>query len=106
MKNSPIRKKTVAIIDWLALPKVLQDKVADMERFGNDRHLKFYSEFAPKEISRGAVEEYFRDQIETNDYTGNFDDFVKDYGLEVEMWIIDQEVDLSDVSEILIKVCW
>lgn len=39
-------------------------------------------------------------------YNGNLDDFIRDYHLEFDVWVIKQNFDLGGVEKILIEVYW
>ena len=106
-------KSKVLIVQWTKLPKKIQDIVADRERFQNDCYLEHFSEFEPKDYIEGmkSVEDYWNDQKENNEYMEekskkSLQDFIEDYGLEMDVWFIEQNINWSDVDKILIEVCW
>jgi len=59
-----------------------------------------------------AIEEYYKDQKETNynfsKYVpcGTMEGFIKNYGLDFDIWFIKQNFDLEGVDRILVEVSW
>ena len=100
--------KKALIIDWSELPRDIRDTVSEWQGFHNDCFLPCRSEFEPKDYKKGlsAINEYYTDQMTTNGFNGSLDDFVKDYRLEFDMWIIKQGFDFDKVDMILIEVSW
>ena len=112
MAEKKYTKKNCLILEWLNLPRDLKDWIADRYdyKFRNDILMEMSSEFKPKELTLAAVQGYYKDQIARTDehatFQGTFEEFIEEYGLKLEMWLIEQKLDLSDVDQILIKVCW
>lgn len=107
------KKSTVLIIDWLKLPEYLQDIIREREMFHNDCYLEHHSEFEIKEYDKGMsiVEDYWEEQKKDNEYIDvkykeSLDNFIKGYGLELDVWLINQKIDWTDVEKILIEICW
>ncbi len=95
-----------------------QDIPEDMfkERFEhyihNDTYIKVFSEFNNGDygdnwhLTIGEIYGYWRDQQQNNNYEGTMDNFIIDYGLQFEMWLLEQEIDLRHIDLFLIKVSW
>lgn len=106
-KAFPSERKTCLFLEWVDMPKKIQDKVADWHQFGNDIILKMSSEFEPCDLKdMTAIEEYWQDQSKTNGFEGDLKKFIKEYGLEFEMWVVEQKFDLEGIDKILVEVCW
>ncbi len=110
-------KESVFIFEWTKLPKDMKEQIQERtgHRFNNDIFLKFHSEFEPdgeeqtdwsQSLTTEQLHQYHKDQVETNSYVGDLDQFVKDYGLEFEVWMLGQKIDLLGVTTVLIEVCW
>lgn len=108
-------REEVFIIDWLSLPKEWQDFVTDRldNRMTNGALLKWYTEFEPYDekdfqetLTMKQVEEYYKDQSDTNGFVGSLDDFIEDYGLEFEIWMIEQNYDLTGIKNVYFNVWW
>ncbi len=95
------------IIKRKTLPKDIQDEVHEWERFNNNGLVELYSELNG-EHHKGitAIEDYFKDQCETNNYRGDINAFINDYNLLIDKWLIDQKFDLTGVKKILIDCSW
>lgn len=108
-KMVPVRK-TVLILEYTSLPSDIAEVVADWSGFRNDvcLDMELRSEFNPADLANGVecIKEYWRDQKSTNSYKGAFEKFVKDYGLQFEMWLVEQKFDLDGIDQIFINVCW
>ena len=109
-----LKKQTVLVIEYTELPEEMKEIVRDDWRFRNDVSITHVSEMAPcgddetwgENLSREAIEEYHKGQVEENGYEGDFDKFLEDYGLAFDMWLLGQDIDLSDVRVIYIDICW
>ncbi len=108
-----MRKEVVVIFEWTKLPEEIKRVVADSLGFSNDCWVPVRSEFTPfgKEtwadsLTFKGIEEYYKDQCVTNLYNSTFNEFIKDYGLEFEVWLLAQDIDLTSIKNILIEVCW
>jgi len=102
----------VLIIDFLDLPREQQEEIQGFEAFGNDRVLNYTSEMAPTGnelwsdiLSHQAIESYWEDQSATNNYKGTLPEFIVDYGLTFDVWLLAQDFDLA-VTKILVQICW
>jgi len=109
-KASPHKKRNCLILEWRKLPEALKKDVADRERFGNDILLKMHSEFKPRELSEAALRSYYDGQVARTDeyatFRGSYEEFIEEYGLQMEVWLVEQGFDLADVDEVLINVSW
>lgn len=118
------RKLTVLEFDWIDLPLPIRNLVGEWYGFANDVILPFRSEFEPCEnddgsmerwsdtLTRASVHEYYEDQSTQKDWESkmSFQSFVKNYGLEFEMWLIQQveegKLDLTGIDQIQVRVSW
>jgi hypothetical protein len=109
------KRLNVLIIDWNNCPENVQEVIKGYHAFQNDCYLDFLSEFnyihsgetdLSKQLTRANIEEYWQDQKKINGFKGSFEEFVKEYGLQIEMWLLDQDLDLTGVEKILFKICW
>ena len=109
------KKKTVLVIEFTKLPKEIREFVKEAIdwRFHNDTLIEWNSEMSPmngktwdKSLSLNEIKEYHKDQVKTNGYEGDFDQFVVKYGLVFDMWLLDKKADLAGVEEIYIDICW
>lgn len=100
--------KKCLIVEWVDFPRNIKDIVADWHGFHNDCIVPLRSDFTAKDFREGmkCIENYWKDQSDNNDFKGTLQEFIKEYGLDFEIWFIKQKFDLTDVDEILIKVCW
>ena len=53
-----------------------------------------------------AIEEYYRDQKNSGNFSGSLDEFAASYGLTLEMYILKSGVSLEGVDKILIEISW
>lgn len=109
-------KKTL-IIDVMKGDQNIRDMFLDRyNSFCNDSYLPLHSELSPtgkekwgETLNYAAMENWYGDILEEEDYTVDdfpFDAFIREEGLQVEDWLLKQDVNLSDIDEILVKVCW
>lgn len=70
---------------------------------------KYWSEFNPsgKEdysdtFTQANLEKYWQDQTKNNNFKGTLEDFIRDYGLELDVWFINCGYDFSGVKEIIL----
>lgn len=112
-----IKKKTILEISIFILPTELCDLIKDQyENFlYSGTSFKLPSELNEKPLSENftmtSIEQYFRDQkksTRSNCLAKTLDEFIKEYGLEFEVWIIsyleEHDITLDDVDEIYISV--
>ena len=110
---------TTLVINYSECPEFVKEEVRRCESYQNGVGLTHISEFEPddqartwdKSLTREKVVAYFNQQRE--DLTcksDNLEDFVEEYGLEVEMWLIsleeDGHINLAGVELILFDVSW
>lgn len=81
------------IIEFTSLPENIQTEIEFWNNFGNDRYLAFYSEL---------------EQITLDNYNKFISDKDNEFEqpLTIEKFLIDSEIDLSDIDVILFHVCW
>lgn len=101
-------KTTCFIVEYTSLSKPLRERISDWCGFHNDCLLPMRSEFMAEDLCRGmaAVEEYWKDQQEAGLFQGDLAAFIKSYGLEFDVWLIEQKFDLEGVEKILVNVSW
>lgn len=109
------RREEIFIIDWISLPKDWQDFVAERleNRVGNGVMCRWYTELEPygeqdyqESMTMDSIKSYHKDQSETNGFKGSLDEFIDEYGLEFEVWMIEQKFDLAGIKNIYIDVYW
>ena len=85
------------------------------DNFANDVMAKWFSELEPlasgketwgESLTHEQLAAYHQDQIKTNNYKGDLQQFISDYRLEFEAWILEQNFDLSGVKTLLIEISW
>lgn len=83
----------VLIIEYNSLPENIRMEIGFWNNFGNNRYLHFYSEL---------------DQINLENYDKFLSDEDNKYenSLIIEKFLIDSEIDLSDIDAILFHVYW
>lgn len=96
------------IINYLEMPQPIKDVVAEWCGFGNDCLIPIRSEFDYdlKNYNQKGMEDYHKDQVETNGFKGDLKKFIKDYGLEFDQWFIEQNFNLKGVNRILVEISW
>lgn len=108
-------REEVFIIEWYTLPKEQRDYIFDMldHRIHNDVMIKWPTEFEPyaeesfqDTLTMDHITSYWKGQTETNEFKGNLDDFINEYGLKFDVWIIEQNFDLTGIKKIYIDICW
>lgn len=107
-------KAKVLLIEFIQMPRELQDVIVGWVGFSNDCLIPVRSEFSPiagedrwsSNLSRANLEEYWKQQ----NFEGTLEEFIVDYGLQVDYWLIQQveagKLDLEGIDDILINVCW
>lgn len=108
-------REEVFIIEWYTLPQEQKDLVHQNleDRFANGVFIEWPTEFNPYDedsfnetLTMDRIKKYWKDQCETNNYEGDLEAFIKEYGLEFDVWIIKQNFDLKGIKKILIEVDW
>lgn len=110
------RREEIFIVDWLSLPQEQQDYVTNMldGRMKNGALLEWHTELGPcgseksfkDTLTMEQIESYHKDQSETNGFIGDLDDFIDEYGLKFEIWMIEQNFDIEGIKKIYIDVYW
>jgi hypothetical protein len=102
--------KKCLFLNYTKLPPYIQYLVEQYPNFNNDSILNFLSEFDLKSLSDGtkSIEEYWNNELNDNPEckSETLEEFIKDYNLEFEEWIINQKFDLKNIDQILINVSW
>lgn len=109
-------REEVFIIEWTTLPKEQRDYIVYIldQRFANDILLKWPTEFEPfgdeksfqDTLTMEHITNYWNDQTTTNGFKGDLDVFIEEYGLKFDIWIIEQNFDLTGIKKIYIDICW
>lgn len=110
-------RETVIILVWLDLPKPIKTLVYEQyeKKFGNDLYIEHLSELSPSgdgetwKLTLAGEQQfraYYDDQCQTNNYKRSFDEFLEEYGLQIDWWLKDQPFDFTDVTHIFFKVSW
>jgi hypothetical protein len=101
-------KTTCFIIKFTKLPDHVKEVVKSWCGFHNDCLIPSRTEFEAEDYAEGmaAIEDYHKDQVDTNNYKGTLEKFIKDYGLEFDVWMIEQKFNLKGVKRILIDISW
>lgn len=108
------------IIKWVECPDSIREVVKGYEYFGNSRYLEVISEFDPEmsrvntwkeSLTQDRLEGYFKQQYEDGICgADNLEDFVDEYGLDIEVWLLtlveDGGLDLTGVQKILFEIDW
>jgi hypothetical protein len=101
------------MFNFLDLPKEHQEYFKARHSFRNDICLEFLSEFQPEEgetwenvLTEEGIVQYWKGQVEENNYKGDLEQFVIDYNLKFERWVITQNFDLKDIESIIVRICW
>ena len=72
---------------------------------------RYYSEFDPggkgredysKTFTQAHLEEYWQDQVNDNNYKGTLEEFINDYGLQLDVWFINSGYDFTGITQIII----
>lgn len=113
-----VSREQVLIIDYLDLPNFIRDELHKLESFRNDVMLPHISELsflyeddikAGEDLSRRIttyhIENYYKDQCETNNYKGSLAEFISDYGLTIDAWLISANIDLTGIHRVIFNVC-
>lgn len=107
-----IERQECLIIEYVSLPQEMKDFLSKREAFRNDIHLEHISELSPiggtwdKTCTIEEIKNYHKDQIDTNGYKGNLNEFISEYKLTFDKFLIDNNVDFTGIKTILIKICW
>lgn len=94
------KKKNVLIIEWISLPESIKDSMID--NIHNDSYIDFFSELEPKELTIEGLKQYQKNM----NISGSLNDFIHDQSLQIEKYIIDKNIDMSDVDQIIFHIEW
>jgi hypothetical protein len=74
---------------------------------GYNRYCSEFDPFGSTDYSHTFTQEYltkyWQDQTNNNNYKGTLEQFVKDYGLELDLWFINCGYDFTGVRIIIIE---
>lgn len=107
-----IYPQTVLVIGYTSLPEKCQERIRNWLGFSNDCLLPYSrrSEFGPTSLTQDSLEEYYNDQVRDNQFRGTLDEFIDEYGLVFDKYLIDElpklGIDPSEFEELYINVIW
>ena len=101
-------KKTFLVLEYGSLPKKMKLIIKEWCGFHNDCHLPLRSEFDLADFRKGMseIDNYRTEQIASGNFKGTLKQFIKEYGLDFEVWFIEQNFDLEGVDEVAVEVSW
>jgi len=109
----PFKREEVVIIQYTNCPEYVQDALRDCHQFHNDMYMPHISQLSPsgKEtwkdtLTSENIEQYWKDQCKNNDYKDDLQQFIKDYGLTIDVWLIETGYDFTGIKTILFDICW
>lgn len=78
----------------------------------NHGYNKYHSEFEPcssrenysHTLTQPQLEEYWQTQTTTNDFVGTLEEFIEDYRLQFDKWLIDCGYDFKGIKEIILDM--
>ena len=104
-------RKSVLIIEYTSLPDSLKDVIREWVGFGNDCLVPLRSEFQPfgegtwkESFTKEQLKKYHEDQTQTNGFKGTLSEFIEEYGLQVDEYLMEQKIDLDGVEDILVSI--
>jgi hypothetical protein len=60
-----------------------------------------------EQLSHESVLEYYNDQVYEKTFVGTLDEFIDEYDLHLEMYLLESFADwMSQIDEVLIDICW
>lgn len=103
-------RQVTLFISLSSLPDDIQETLRRSWDCYGDAQVEFHSELGGNgagetwetSCCQYALEDYYNDQVTTNNYKGSLEDFVKDYSLSLEKLLIDERVNLEGVESIMI----
>jgi len=104
----------VLIVDFYDFPEKIQKIVSKFENFNTNCFIEWSSELTPfyehekweTSLTEKKLISYYKEQtkeFESNSFEGSLEDFVAEYNLELELYLIKLNMDLKNVSLILIR---
>ncbi len=101
------RKVEVLIIDRNSVP---EDLWSEMTWVADGRYIAHSSELTPMYnrnyedyLSSSNIENYWKQQCENNDYKDSLDQFIIDYNLRLDKWLIETGYDFSGIKIIFFE---
>jgi hypothetical protein len=101
-------RKEILFLNVGDLPRKAQDLLYEKEYRGD--YNRYWSEFDPSDkqdysdtLTQENLEQYWKDQVETNEFDGDLEDFIREYNLEFDVWLINCGYDFKGVKEIIIN---
>lgn len=101
----------VIIVDFYEFPERIQRIVSNFENFNTNCFIGWGSELTPfyendkweTLLTKEKLISYYEEQsAELDNFEGSLEDFIVEYNLELESYLIDMNMDLKGVSLILI----
>lgn len=115
------KRQEYLVIDYNEMPDEIQDIFRQRESFHNDCFIKFHSEMEPfpygqdkdkdwaETCTMAHIESYWQEQLKSNSkycQAKTIEEFIDDYGLQAEVWLINSGINLKGIQKILIEICW
>lgn len=97
--------KKVVEIELNSLPDKLKDKLIKYEnQYYISEIMPYDNEDWSNSLDIKNLQNYYSAQTENNNYKGSFDQFIADYNLEFEKYLIDEKmyIHLSGIKEIVL----
>jgi hypothetical protein len=103
------KRAEVLILDLHEMDQEFQDLFYEREDRRHD-YQRYYSEFDPsvskedyaQTFTQAHLEKYWKDQTNNNNYKGTLEEFIKDYGLKMDVWFINCGYDFTGIKIIII----
>lgn len=101
----------VLIIELNSLPEPIQVMIKSGEEFIPCTYDKYFSGLEPfyenetwaKTCNKEKLEFYYNEQTkENNFFEGSLEEFIEEYNLQLDSFLINEEVDLKEVTSIFI----
>jgi len=102
---------TVLVIDLNKLPTRLSDTLASRHEIKNNTLITYYSEMSPcgdevtwcESLTQDNLFEYYKEQCKPGK---SFASFVEEYELELDVWLLENKVELEGIKYILLNCYW
>lgn len=108
------KRKRILEFEYTKLPEDVKECIMEWYGFHNDIVLPIRSEFQPgtkketwaNQLTMKNIQQYYKEQVTDNGYKDSFNTFIKDHGLQFDLWLVNKKINLKDVEEIYINICW
>lgn len=104
------KRNGILFINVYDLPPEIQEWLSKHREL-NRGYTKYHTEFEPygkKEdfsntLTLNHLKQYWEDQTNTNNYKGTFDQFIEEYMLTFDKWLIESEFNFKGIREIILE---